>query len=272
MAALSKDQVRAFFERGFLVQPGVFSAQEVETMRAAFSRLEAMARLLSTTRAYRGSWFVLEQAAAPGPTDGLRIHRIVWCGAAQPILSHYGRDPRLLEMAAQILGSREMDHLINQAHFKLPGDGVAFGWHQDSRHRRFGQGPWKDVNGRGSYVQTVVALDDVTPNSGPLRLIPGSCKLGHLPRFPDQWPASELADPARAVAPSLASGSVLLFGPYTLHSSLPNQSARPRRAFINGYAFPGANTRVYPGRGAGRRLRSPGASRPCGRRGRGVQQ
>jgi hypothetical protein len=48
---------------------------------------------------------------------------------------------------------------------------------------------------------------------------------------------------------------VLLFGPYTFHRSLPNRSTRPRRVFINGFAHPGANSRVYPGDGAGRTLR-----------------
>jgi hypothetical protein len=52
----------------------------------------------------------------------------------------------------------------------------------------------------------------------------------------------------------MAAGGVLLFGPYTFHRSLPNRSSRPRRVFINGYAAPGANRRVYPGEGAGRLL------------------
>ena len=50
-------------------------------------------------------------------------------------------------------------------------------------------------------------------------------------------------------------GGVLLFGPYVFHRSRPNRSRRPRRVFINGFAYPGANARVYPGRGAGRLVR-----------------
>ena len=65
---------------------------------------------------------------------------------------------------------------------------------------------------------------------------------------------------SHAYAPSFATmraGSVLLFGPYAVHGSLPNTSPRPRRTFINGYAYPGANARVYPGAGAGRLLHCP---------------
>ena len=56
----------------------------------------------------------------------------------------------------------------------------------------------------------------------------------------------------------MRAGSVLVFGPYAIHRSLPNRSAVPRRVFINGYASPGANARVYPGEGAGRTLRYEG--------------
>jgi hypothetical protein len=48
---------------------------------------------------------------------------------------------------------------------------------------------------------------------------------------------------------------VLFFGPYAIHGSTPNESAVPRRVLINGYAYPGANGRVYPGEGSGRTLR-----------------
>jgi hypothetical protein len=45
-----------------------------------------------------------------------------------------------------------------------------------------------------------------------------------------------------------------MFGPYTFHRSLPNRSQSARRVFINGYAHPGANWRLYPGSEAGRLL------------------
>jgi ectoine hydroxylase-related dioxygenase (phytanoyl-CoA dioxygenase family) len=148
-----------------------------------------------------------------------------------------------------------MNQLINQAHFKRPGDGIAFPWHQDSTHRRYGQQDWCDVNGRGSYVQTVTAIDPIGEDNGPLRLLPGSCKLGHVAPTPD-GDLPGCLDQRNAISATMSVGSVLLFGPYTYHSSPPNQSDRPRRIFINGFASPGANSRVYPGEGAGRLVRA----------------
>jgi ectoine hydroxylase-related dioxygenase (phytanoyl-CoA dioxygenase family) len=62
-------------------------------------------------------------------------------------------------------------------------------------------------------------------------------------------------DESQAMTVTGAAGSVLFFGPYAIHGSTPNESAVPRRVLINGYAYPGANGRVYPGEGSGRTLR-----------------
>jgi len=253
-SALSGAEVERYFETGFLVVRALFAPGEVERMRAAFERLARTAYRLGRSREFRGSSFVL--APRPDAPRGVVIERIVWCGAAERELSEFGMDRRLLALAACLLGTRRMSQLINQAHFKLPGDGVEFPWHQDSVHRRHGTPEWVDVNGRGSYVQTVLALDAVNAQNGPLELIPGSCRLGHRQPPPGAaagWLPAEV-DAGSAVAPALDPGDVLLFGPFTFHRSGPNRSAAPRRAFLNGYACPGANFRVYPGRGAGRLL------------------
>jgi ectoine hydroxylase-related dioxygenase (phytanoyl-CoA dioxygenase family) len=251
MLRLSLRQVQDFFEDGFVVVPKVFPARDVAQMRSAFDRLERTAQQLTEPAMVRGSQFVVEPIG--GETARVRIHRIVWCGAAEPVLSNFGSDPRLVHLAAQLLGSNSMSQLINQAHFKLPGDGVAFPWHQDSTHRRYGQDEWRDVNGRGSYVQTATALDDVTVDSGPIEFIRGTASLGHIGLSSD-GALPPAVDPSQAVAPTPRAGDVILFGPYTIHRSLPNRSAHPRRTFINGFAYPGANARVYPGEGSGRLL------------------
>jgi ectoine hydroxylase-related dioxygenase (phytanoyl-CoA dioxygenase family) len=249
---LTGRQQEAFFDTGYVVLPGVFSRDELREMREAFERLASAAAGLGQTGMHRGSQFVLSPTAG----GGIRIDRVVWCGAAEPVLSAFGKDPRLVGPAAELLGSPEMHQLINQAHFKLPGDGVEFPWHQDSFHRRHGTGEWHDANGRGSYVQTMIAVDDMTVDNGPLEFIPGSCATGHLepPAGETGW-LPERLDPASAVAVTLEAGGLLLFGPYTWHRSLPNRSDRPRRAFVNGFAYPGANSRLYPGEGAGRLVR-----------------
>lgn len=249
---LNEEQVEAFFEIGFVIVLDVFTPTEVEEMQAGFDRLQETAYSLSEAGIYKGSDFAIEKKES----GRVIIRRISWCGAAEPVLLAYGKDSRLLRMASQLLGSNEMNQLINQAHFKIPGDNVAFSWHQDSEHRGYGKPSWKDDNGRGSFVQQAIAIDDVTEENGPLKFIPGSCKWGHLGLLSRSKEESRaLFNPDDAVTGIMKAGSVALFNPYVIHGSEPNHSQKPRRVFINGYAYPGANSRTYPGKGAGRLLK-----------------
>ena len=148
---------------------------------------------------------------------------------------------------------------FNQIHFKFPNDGVSFPFHQDSLHRGYGSSNWRDVNGKGSYVQMVMAIDEVTLENGPMLFIPGSCQSGHLnlPYDESIQTVSPHFDTKDAVPALMRPGSVALFGPYVIHGSVPNESQQPRRVFINGFAYPGANSRDYPGEGSGMLVNIP---------------
>jgi len=154
--------------------------------------------------------------------------------------------------------------------FKRPHEGVTFDWHQDIQHRDKADGHWTDVNGCGSFVQTLIVLDEMTPDSGPLKFIPGSSKWGRVDFGDDAdgKPPQATNGPAPvreadAVTITAQPGDTLFFGPYTAHASFENTSNRYRRVLINGYASPGANRRVYPGDGAGRRLFAPAGFSPA---------
>ena len=98
-----------------------------------------------------------------------------------------------------------------------------------------------------------MAIDEVTLENGPMLFIPGSCRNGHLDLPYDEGTptVSPYFDPADAIPVLMQPGTVALFGPYVIHGSLPNESDKPRRVFINGFAYPGANSRAYPGEGSG---------------------
>ncbi len=253
---LTAREVGDFFDVGWFTREALFRPAEVQRMRESFDELERMAAGLSATGLHRGSHFVL------GRKDGRQvIKRVVWAGGCQPYLLELGADRRLTVPAAQLLGCSAIEQLLCQAHFKRPHDGVVFGWHQDIQHRDKGPGTWTDVNGRGSFVQSLIALDEMTADSGPLMFIPGSVRWGRVdfgdhdydranyaPRQPPQFHEEE------AVTVAAMPGDTLFFGPYTAHASFENRSTRYRRAFINGYACPGANHREYPGAGSCRKI------------------
>jgi hypothetical protein len=191
---------------------------------------------------HEGSQFVFG-----GSSGSRRLVRVVWAGGCEPAFLVGGRDVRLTSVVGQIFGSSTAVHLLNQLHAKYPNDGLEFEPHQDSEHRRYGTPEWRDVDGRGSYVQTVIAIDDSTPENGPVVFYPGSGRRGHLDpaavrrRFRNQ----------PGVPALLAAGSAAFFGPYVVHRSAENRGALPRRMAINGFALPGANSRPYFGSGTG---------------------
>ncbi|MGF1508398.1 MAG: phytanoyl-CoA dioxygenase family protein [Myxococcota bacterium] len=242
--------------QGFAVLPRVFASSETRDLLSAFDRLEARCSGLSKTTEIDGATFVMEPT---GPSGAPRLQRVIWCGGAEPRLLEPGDDPRVSGLAARVLGSRDLAQLINQAHFKRPGDGVGFPMHQDAWNRRTGR-LFDDIDGRGSYVQILLCLDDMTEHNGPLCFLPGSHAGG--PRWLATSPEarrrhvealSRIHVPVPVVAPA---GSLVVFGPYVFHGSEPNRSGHPRRALVNGYALPGANRRVYPGAGLGRPVRA----------------
>jgi ectoine hydroxylase-related dioxygenase (phytanoyl-CoA dioxygenase family) len=253
---LSKDQVNDFHETGWITIESLFEHSEIEKMKRCFDALEQTAAGMSATGMRDGSYFVLGEKNAEQV-----IKRVVWAGASQPYLLEIGADPRLTRAAAQLLGSNEMEQLLSQAHFKRPHDGVVFGWHQDIQHRDKGNGTWTDVNGRGSFVQTLIVIDEMTEDSGPLQFIPGSSRWGPVdfgdhdyddPDYTPKTPPGFHEDDSVIILAN--PGDTLFFGPYTAHASFGNTSDTYRRVLINGYAYPGANNRDYPGDGAGRKL------------------
>jgi ectoine hydroxylase-related dioxygenase (phytanoyl-CoA dioxygenase family) len=250
-----------FFDQGWTVVPGLFSEAEMRVARQAFERLYSTAQELRTTQNHAGAYFVLD-APVNGPVI---VKRVVWAGGAERELLALGADDRLIEPALKLLGSDRCEQLLSQAHFKMPHDGVSFDWHQDVQHRDKGPGTWRDLNGRGSYVQTIMLIDDMTESNGPLKFIPRSAVRGDPQQrlssaaYDYNTPMGGRTDPApfdesRAVTVTGEAGTVLFFGPYAIHGSTPNESDVPRRVLINGYAYPGANGRVYPGEGSGRVL------------------
>jgi ectoine hydroxylase-related dioxygenase (phytanoyl-CoA dioxygenase family) len=230
--------------QGWSIVPGLLGPDDLAAVGRGFDHLWELARGLAESGDIGGARFVLD-------AEPFRLHRVVWCGGADERLAALGDDPRFLAIAAAVLGSREVVQILQQAHFKLPGDGVAFPWHQDASNRRYGTPEWTDVNGRGSFVQIAVAVDEMGPDNGGLRVIPGTHRLGHVadPAIGDLPP--ELVDEARAVDLHLAPGDAVVFGPFLVHGSAPNEGDRPRRLFLQGYASVGANRRVYPGCGVG---------------------
>ena len=120
---LTSEDKEAFFTRGWFVKPQLFDAEEIQQIRECFEGLETRAATMRETGLNSGSYFVL------GTKNSEQIiKRVVWAGGSQPFLLSIGADPRLTEIASELLDTPVIEQLLSQSHFKRPGDGVTFGW------------------------------------------------------------------------------------------------------------------------------------------------
>mgnify|MGYP002630516830 CR=1 FL=1 len=224
-------------EHGYAVVPGFYDGQRVAELKAAEERVAKLdgdpARLVRSA-------------------DSGRLERVVWCEGLDPAFDGLGSHPQTLAVVREALGTDgDVVQLLQQLHPKVPGGELVYTPHQDASNRRFGTEMWRNPGPRGGFVQLVIALDPANADSGGLQLWPGSHRAGFVADpstgvVPPAW-----RRPEDAVALSLAPGDLLVFGPFLVHGSPPNQSHHPRTLFIQGFTLPGVNARVYVGSGLG---------------------
>src|SRR4029079_19286174 len=94
----------------------------------------------------------------------------------QPNLNRVRLDTRFAELLEPLIGP-DLKQIIHQVHWKAPGSLGDFAWHQDSRSRRPASA-YRNL--ATAYVQTGLAIDPHTPESGGMRFIRGSHLRGDL--------------------------------------------------------------------------------------------
>ena len=218
--------------------PAVFSPQDLAAIAAGFDRHWAMGM------AYRASFRHgnLFYRLGTDPRLGKIVRLVQWPCYGDPILEQVRRDPRLFEILGPLLG-RDIKQIVNQLHWKPPGAAAAdFAFHQDVRFRR----PREAYRNLAvSYVQTGIAIDRHSRESGCMRVLPGSHLRGEIAIA---TPAQVLAgpptddalrqagfDPARALDLELQPGDLAIWSVFLVHGSGPNVTPGDRRFYINGY-------------------------------------
>lgn len=227
-------------EQGFAILRGVFGPLDIQVLSAAFDRILTRAQNLQAT--YKSGITEFRVIDIQGkPT----FKFAKWASAEDEVLNDYRLDPRLLEPLRTRLGE-DLKQITNQMHYKIPGDGVSFQFHQDCSFRQ-PDAAYRDL-GR-SFLQCAVAIDAATTENGCLQFIPGSHRESRplLAGGYEDYAAGNAANAevlARFPAPVnalLAPGDMALWTAYTIHGSAENRSAKPRRTYINGFCS-AANT------------------------------
>lgn len=238
---LDAAQLAQFAERGYLVLPEAFSEAEVARMRGEADRILEL---------------VINSSLALGRTSGRldlaqdeagrqMVRKIQPINDLSLYLSQVAADERLLGPMRQLMGDEPvlMEEKLNYKEplpeplpSLQPGRATTyFPVHSDWAH-------YQSQNYPQSIISSAVAMDDSTPESGPLRVWPGS-HTEHLEheRLPDRdiQVRADLIDLHGGEDLLAPAGSLMLFHVLLVHSSRSNRSGRPRRLMIYSH-FPQA--------------------------------
>lgn len=259
---LSEAERRTYEENGFIVREDVFSAGEVEAMRAA---TEELCRDLAAAGPERPSDRPSEREQRPNKLkvsehyvfelNGLKDVVIKWepgnhdvvqgvepFAHLHPTFTEIATHPGFTELCADILGVDEVGLFTEKLNVKRANVGGRYSLHQDIPYWR---GAAEDAD---ALVTAWVALDDATAANGALEVLPGSHLGGQVPgkdsdlEFERNEIDESTFDASGMVTVEVKAGSAVYFGPYLVHRSAPNHSDGDRRAVLYTYQRAGLRT------------------------------
>ena len=226
-----------YWRDGYAVVRGFFSRSEVAEIAAALDQLYAEGVAHGRCFRHGNLFYNVARDADEQPL----VRMVQWPSYHQPALNSVRLDMRFADLLEPLIGS-DLKQIINQVHWKAPGSLGDFAWHQDSRFRRPATA-YRNL--ATSYVQTGLAVDPHTPESGCMRFIPRSHLRGDLGMDCSELVlGSAMKDAALeqvglseedALDLVLKPGDLALWSPYLVHGSGKNRSGHKRRLYINGY-------------------------------------
>lgn len=204
------EMARFLHAAGYIVIKDVFSADEVEAMRAAADRLEAAA-----VEGDRASWWGRNASGEPVLTR-------VLTGGTEPVLKSLYADDRLLRIAA--LSAYELTPRAVSG-----PQGVTVLWKRPDMTEGLADIPWHRDCGMGGHAQNCPLL------IATVCLTDGSAAAGELRALPGSWTSSvNFMDPSQPDAPTgvglaTTAGDVSFHYSDVMHASLPPTGDGPHR-------------------------------------------
>jgi ectoine hydroxylase-related dioxygenase (phytanoyl-CoA dioxygenase family) len=230
--SLTEDSRAAFWRDGFLVVEQALSKAELASLQTEFDAWVA------ESRSHEKPWGEIADGRPrfdlePGhTTDRPALRRV---NSPTEISATYDRvmaESRIPALVADLIGPNVKFHHA-KINSKLPGAATQVKWHQDF--------PFTP-HSNDDLVTALIFVDDVTPENGPLEVLPGSHKgplyeLWHDGRFTGAVdPQTESEMLARARQCTGPAGSVCFMHTRLLHGSAPNRSQQARTLFICVYS------------------------------------
>ena len=231
-----------YWRDGYAIVRGFFSSSEIGEIADALEQLHDEG--IAHGRCFRHGNLFYNVARERDGSEPL-VRMVQWPSYHQPVLNRVRLDRRFAELLGPLIGA-DLKQIINQVHWKAPGALGDFAWHQDSRFRRPAEA-YRNL--ATAYVQTGLAIDPHSPESGCMRFVPRSHLSGDLGMDCSELVLGSTMNDAALAAAGLGASQVIdvelepgdlaLWSPYLVHGSGKNSSDHRRRLYINGYVRAG---------------------------------
>jgi len=239
---LTTEDIRLFFEQGYLLKRGCLSQEEINGLDKTTETLikyalEEIQRSIDQTLSERDQFLYIAGSRVVFKRhldDSISLARINGVSGMEPSLLETLRSEKMIYTFFELLNTSELEHLISQIHPKLPGDGIAYPKHRDIQFRQSYDPDWQDILGNGSYAICIIPVDPMNATNGGLWIDKNS--------YPKPQGIEE-----EHIWIDANPGDLLFMHPYLFHGSGPNLSSTSRRTLLTGFCAFGANHRPYPG-------------------------
>ena len=214
---LSKEQKSFYEDNGYLLVENVISPEQLKKLRSITYNLIEKSRPINKS----DEVYDLDE----GHTSSMpRLTRIKLPHKQDPYYWEILKNSGVTKVLNDLLG-KDTTIITSKLNTKAPGGGSAVEWHQD----------WAFYpHTNDDLLAFGLMLEDVTPDNGPLMVIPESHKgplLSHKHQNAFSGaisPDDPLFKPEQAVTLSGKAGSMTVHHARTLHGSAPNHSDRNR--------------------------------------------
>ncbi|MFT5116155.1 MAG: ectoine hydroxylase-related dioxygenase (phytanoyl-CoA dioxygenase family) [Parasphingorhabdus sp.] len=232
MSVLTEQQQNQFWSDGYLVVENVVDARLLNAMQKDFA---AWAEESARHEAPYGDTLDGRPRFDVEPGHSAEKPRLRRVNAPVEVSKSYFKamtSSHMTDCVAELIGPDVKFH-HSKINAKMPGGQTAVKWHQDF--------PFTP-HSNDDVVTALLMIDDVTPENGPLEVLPGSHRGAIHGLWHDDVFTGAVADDIAANCQSKAitctgkAGSVCLMHTRLLHGSAPNMSDDPRILFICVYS------------------------------------
>lgn len=230
---IEQSQIDQYHEQGFLLVENVLTPDEIAKLQGDFDAWVEESRQhiepWGETLDGRARFDIESDHSAMHPS----LRRVTSPTEISDAFKQAALKSRVAQIAGQLVGSQGARLHHSKINSKLPHTATQVKWHQDFLFT---------PHSNDDLVTCLLMVGDVTPENGPLQVIPGSHKGPLFSHWNEErftgYVTEEIEQkycqsPVSCYAPA---GSVCFMHTRLLHASAPNHTNDPRTLFISVYA------------------------------------